>query len=83
MTASSRIEIYGSAGEPAEAPLLTGSYDGREYRLTIKAASGADGIGLDEDTAQRLARWLSWEAGDEYRRQREDQQWHPQRRPES
>jgi hypothetical protein len=73
MTASSRIEIYGSAGEPAEAPLLTGSYDGREYRLTIKAASGADGIG----------RWLSWEAGDEYRRQREDQQWHPQRRPES
>lgn len=84
MTTSSKIEISGAASSSAaEAPLLTGAYDGREYRLQIKTAQGADGIGLDEDAAQRLARWLGWEAAQGYGRQQADAQWHPRRRPES
>jgi hypothetical protein len=80
---TSRIEIYGSAfSSEAEAPCsVTATYDGHEYRLKVRTAPGADGAGLDEDAAQRLARWLSREAADEYRRQREDRQWHPERRP--
>ena len=80
---TARIEIPGRESVPEAPVLLTGTYDGHEYRLTIKAAPGADGIGLDEDGAQRFARWLSREAADEYGRQRAGRQWYPDRRPES
>jgi len=75
----SRIELYGSKWPSAEeAPVsLTSEYNGFEYRITVRLAPGADGIGLDEEDAQRLARWLGWEARREHGQQQAERQWRP------
>lgn len=73
-TAPVTIEIDGPAWSPGS---LSVRYDGEYHRLDVRLSQAVGVIVLDEDAAQRLGRWFTWEAAAECRFQRAQAQWHP------